>query len=392
MPDQTRSPLQRLIGESNLHIPALDGIRGVAVLLVLLAHSGFDKVLPGGLGVTVFFFLSGFLIAMRLQDEHTATGRISLYRFWVKRGLRIVPALYVVLALVWILERISKKYPVGSPGAYFADLAFTANYHSLLNRNASLRQPGPGLDVLWSLAIEMHFYLVFPLLYKAFLARGMDWKRQSQILVLLCVLVLGWRMFLVSFVHTNIGDGPKWTYLATDCRIDNLLLGSVLALCIGEAPQRCTAHSNGRWALLGVVGLLMSLLFRNPVFRETLRYTLQASCLLLIFNYCITASRSRVVMALTSRPLRRIGELSYVIYLTHHVVLVRTWFWTPNAVGRAVVALIFSIFIAVLMERFVEKPVKRWRLNFDRFGSVQERENIWKGHQHEGGISGETNI
>src|SRR5262245_22242535 len=149
------SDLQAKLSRS--HIPALDGFRAIAVLLVIFYHFGFEKV-PGGSGVTMFFVLSGFLITWLLLKEHEKNGKISLKGFYRRRILRIFPAFYAYwLGLVFLLLITGKS--ILWPHA-IASFVYLTNYY-----NAILGDPNTGFSHTWSLAIEEQFYLLWPFFF-----------------------------------------------------------------------------------------------------------------------------------------------------------------------------------------------------------------------------------
>src|SRR4051812_40780121 len=146
----------------SMHIPSLDGIRAVSFLLVFLAHAGLAHLLPGGFGVTIFFFLSGYLITTLLRIEFDVTGSISLRLFYLRRILRILPPFYLILALATLLAFVGVlKAPLLPLGVLSQALHFS-NYYAAHNGYYGL---AAGTGVYWSLAVEEHFYLVFPLAY-----------------------------------------------------------------------------------------------------------------------------------------------------------------------------------------------------------------------------------
>src|SRR5689334_10674534 len=146
------------------YIPSLDGLRAIAFLLVFFAHTGLDKIVPGGFGVTVFFFLSGYLITTLLRLESETTGHVSLKSFYVRRCRRILPPLYVTLIVVYLVATFGIVRGQGTVGGAVSAIFYYYNYFDLKNLGGGLPT---GLDVLWSLTIEEHFYFVFPLLFCA---------------------------------------------------------------------------------------------------------------------------------------------------------------------------------------------------------------------------------
>src|SRR5579863_10318382 len=207
-------------------IKGLDGMRAGAFLLVLGGHCGF-KWIPNGFGVTVFFFLSGYLITTLLRREWIRTGAVSVTRFYIRRAFRIMPPLYcgmtlaIALALAGVIASDVKWKAVA------AIQLFLTNYSEVvLGCSVPL-----GLSVLWSLAVEEHFYLVFPWLYRNLLRLGMRQSQQALILGCICLVVLIWRSCLMFEFHTF------WNrvYTGTDTRLDSILFGSIMAIAANPA-------------------------------------------------------------------------------------------------------------------------------------------------------------
>ena len=143
------------------YIPSLDGIRAVSFMMVFATHAGANTFISGDFGVTVFFFLSGFLITTLMRSEFDRNGSVNIRHFWLRRALRILPPFYLVALAATLLALI--LYPPGTvyAPAMTAEVLFYANYWGIygINREA------PGTGVVWSLAVEEQFYLLFPLLY-----------------------------------------------------------------------------------------------------------------------------------------------------------------------------------------------------------------------------------
>src|SRR3954447_7260701 len=154
--------------------PALDGLRGLAVLAVLLFHASVPGVRGGHLGVSVFFTLSGFLITTLLVVERRTTGRIVLHRFWARRARRLVPAMILTFFLVAIVLKMSPESPnSGVLGDAIAAATWVANWRFILTGTSYadlFALPSP-FQHFWSLAVEEQFYLLFPLLLLVVLGR-----------------------------------------------------------------------------------------------------------------------------------------------------------------------------------------------------------------------------
>jgi len=331
------------------HIPSLDGIRGIAVLLVFVAHAGLQDIVPGGLGVTIFFFLSGYLITSLLCGEHAKTGHISLKNFYLRRFFRIIPPMYLTLMLSLFVAWETRQHV--SLTAFLFQLAQLTNYYELFGSGNLSPFTGP----LWSLAVEEHFYLLFPIALVAML-RHWNRSRIALILASVCLVELLWRTVLVTQFHTS----TDYTYMATDTRMDSILFGCILALW--KNPRQDTSFSPAVSIAALIVGsglLLSSLVVRNPVFRETLRYTLQGVALLPIFYCAVRFSHWHIFNWLESNVMRTLGLISYVFYLSHWGIIQLLHQVVPNRIVGGIVAfaatLAFSGLVYVLLEKRMGK-------------------------------------
>ena len=139
--------------------PVLDGWRALSILLVLVSHGGLDKVVPGGLGVTIFFFISGFLITSLLISEFRHDGRISLKRFYLRRFWRLAPPLICFIILSALLIVLCLK--TVNAAELLSAILYFANYYSIYWQYHPLPFGPSPLKILWSLAIEEHYYILF---------------------------------------------------------------------------------------------------------------------------------------------------------------------------------------------------------------------------------------
>ncbi len=344
------------------NVPCLDGLRACAFLLVFVAHAGADKIIPGGLGVTVFFFLSGYLITTLLRIEAHNSGSISLRRFYLRRSLRILPPMYITLALVYAWAHFGPHHS-GNALGLFSALAYFWNYADLLLGGRANLPTGIGL--LWSLMIEEHFYLIFPFVYQALIRRGTPRARQGSVLITICAGVLLWRCYLVFFCGVPLSTLPRWTYSATDTRFDSILWGCVLGVCMNpwfaEGPG-WLKRRKGLFALGGLSLLVITLAWREPHVRETLRYTLQAIGLYPVFYYCVSSPKAIFTRWLTVAPLRWIGWTSYSMYLIHFTVLIElNRRFVGHPVACACLALGASLLYSTGMRQWVELPIRARR-------------------------------
>lgn len=345
------------------YIPCLDGIRACAFLIVCVAHAGYEHLFPGGLGVTIFFFLSGYLITSLLRIEFEETGNISLKQFYIRRAYRILPPLYITLAIAGLVHFVGVNAGHGNTLGWIATFAYLFNYAELLSHGKAALPSGMGL--VWSLMIEEHFYLLFPILYKTSVMRRWQKSRQVWILVVACVAVLLWRCVLVFYFKIPVEAKLRWTYSATDARFDAIALGCALAIAhnpwCNDAAGWLGRHAK-LLAGLGCLLLLLTLAIREPHFRETLRYSLQIVALYPIFYFCVATPASGWVKWLSWQPLRWLGWISYSLYLCHEAIQAALRHVLPP--GRLLLlalSFVLSLLYAWGMRRAVELPLRKLR-------------------------------
>ena len=352
--------------QTSATIPSLDGIRAIAVALVVFAHSGLEDRVPGGLGVTVFFVLSGYLITTLMRVEHARTGAINYRNFYLRRLLRLMPPLLIVVAVTAVLARFGIIDDEYTAGGLFSTLFYFGNYYVIAHDYDGLPQ---GIGVVWSLAVEEHFYIFYPFL-AAFLLRRTRATHAALLLTLLCASVLAWRYWLT--VH---GVAGAYINMATDTRIDAILIGCVVALWRNPwlDRQRIQPHRHD-WLLMiaCLVVLAASLLYRDEFFRQTLRYTLQGLAIAGLLYLSVLRSHQAPFRWLSSRPLVYLGGISYSVYLSHHVIMYALAKHWPqlNAVAVLAATLLITLGVAELLRRWVEQPAARLRKRLHRERAV----------------------
>lgn len=351
------------------HIPSLDGIRAVAVLIVMAAHFGLDKLVPGGYGVTVFFFLSGYLITTLMRKEYTKTRRIDLWAFYLRRTLRIFPPMYITMAVLMSFSFIFEAVGMFSWKAVLYQVFFLTNYLKIISPDgadlaagAIASMPRPlGTGVYWSLAIEEHFYMGFPLLMMVLMPRL---TRGKIALVLLgtCVMGLLWRMHLIH----NTDAGHVRVYYGTFARLDSIMYGCVLALWGNpflDKPFRLSPLVRGLLLALALGATATTFVFKGEAFRETWRYTIQGVALFPLFYLAVTDYKSPLFSWLSWGWLRYIGALSYTLYLIHlglwslFEILKPEW----GVPVRFAVCGVLSFAYAIAMYYTVEQPCAKLR-------------------------------
>jgi len=348
----------------------LDGLRGVAVILVIIFHSGLDW-LPGGfLGVSVFFTLSGFLITSLLINECENTGRLNLALFWGRRLRRLAPASLVVIAGIvgfasWLSTSIEASRIKGdaiSAVLYFSNWRFIYSGHSYGELFAS---PSP-LQHLWSLSIEEQLYVIVPLAVMGLYALGL--RRRGIGIVMLAAVG-------ASTVATVMTSDHELIYYATHTRAAELLLGSALACLLGPALERSAMKTSPPWAtfylfpLLGVFALARFSTI-NSLWLYSGALTLFAACSALCIVGAIQHGPLRNFLSL--RPLVQVGHISYGLYLIHWPVIV--WL-NSDRLGLDGVALfatqvIVSLALAVMSYCFIEQPIRKRKILQTARGSL----------------------
>lgn len=329
-PEAAPSPIAITLGNAierrGDYLPSLDGWRAIAILLVIVGH-GMDDLLallrmaganfdPGGLrflgahGVQVFFGLSGFLITCKLLDDERKHGRISLWAFYVRRSFRIFPATFFFLGVVGLLA-LAGVLDI-SPGRWLGSLLFAANY--------STAEYSWYLGHFWSLAVEEHFYLLWP---AAFLALGMGRRRLYWAIGFACAIAL-WRA--VDFKFQVTGTAPAVFMGRTDIRADHIAWGVVVALALADPQWRPRLR---RLLADGRVTALLVLMLAGMLFVYDVGWKLKFALLslhgilvpLAIASTCMNA-HGWMARRLEASCMRLIGRLSFSIYLWQQLFIV----------------------------------------------------------------------
>ncbi len=295
-----------------VHLGALDGLRGVAVAAVVVFHAAPAGWLPGGfLGVSLFFTLSGYLITSLALTEVAEHGRLDVMAFYARRVRRLLPALVALLGGIVVLARFV-EVAARTERQIIGGLTYTSNWLQI-TQNVSYAElwQGPGvLDHLWSLAIEEQWYLLFPLL----VAAAVRWRKPERLRS-----TLAW-MFAVVVVIAVVGafvtGDRNVVYLATHTRLGEIAIGGLVALVVplGTARRAPGAQVVGGVALGGVgVLFFVTTLGSGWLYRGGL--PLFAVLSALVLNAAVR--EGRLSRWLSWGPLRRLGLISYGLYLYH---------------------------------------------------------------------------
>jgi peptidoglycan/LPS O-acetylase OafA/YrhL len=292
--------------------PELDGLRGIAIILVLLVHA-FNWPRGAFIGVDIFFALSGFLITTLLLEEWQQRGSISLRDFYLRRYYRLFPALAVLIFLyvLYVALFVSTDVGIRIWGAMFG-ITYTANWVQ------AFEQPFPNGEIgyLWTLAIEEQFYLVWPAVLIFLLRRRLGPRGTAWALFGLIGVLVAWRNVLIIFTAVD----PQRIYFGTDTRFDELLVGCLAGALYVARPVRRIAS---RWLKAATFAAGLFLLYRifmpNPwdYWSQRISLTLVAVATVVVIYTCVTGSFPLLTRALSFKWLVFLGTISYSLYLWH---------------------------------------------------------------------------
>lgn len=331
--------------------PALDGIRALAILIVIGKHA-FNYPQQGGLGVDLFFVLSGFLISTILLEEHERTGRISLRDFYRRRALRLLPALGAMLAAavpVLLLTASDRGTLIGLAGAF----TYTSNFLLVLVPD----QLPEALRHLWSLAQEEQFYAIWPVALLVLL------RRRPALITYILVTALMATM-LASLVLAAAGATLERLYYSPDTHSGSILVGCLVALVYhqGGLPRIVeTVHARRITSLLSVafvlgfpfaVGHRWQLLYALP---GHVLFSAVAGLLIL----CAVSGDTPVVRLLGAAPMRFVGITSYALYLWHVPILVALGVHSHFEGWRSFAGVALSFMAATTSYFVIELPFLR---------------------------------
>jgi peptidoglycan/LPS O-acetylase OafA/YrhL len=313
------------------YMPALDGVRALAVLAVMAYHGGVTFLPAGFFGVDAFFVLSGFLITTLLVTEWSGSRHIALRAFWARRARRLLPALLLMLLFVVLYARF-----VAEPGTYLglrwdaiAALFYSANWRFIASGTNYFVQSGPVTPLLhtWSLAIEEQFYIVWPILLLA-IVRFRRSGSTRALKTLLAVSVVGALVSAIemALVFDPAGD-PTRVYFGTDTHAQCLLVGAALAAGIalwrrGATPTVSTDRGRRLLSAAGLLGVgtcawAWSQLQYGQAFVFRGGFLVVSVSVAAVIASAVLHPPGVVARALSWAPLRFLGRISYGMYLWH---------------------------------------------------------------------------
>jgi peptidoglycan/LPS O-acetylase OafA/YrhL len=346
--------------------PALDGIRAISILAVMLYHSGL--IHGGFLGVDVFFTLSGFLITTLLIEEHAAAGRIALRDFYCRRALRLLPALVpvVIVSGVAMIATAGPSRVVGMSLFVLSVIFYAANWAAIAGLPLGM------LGHAWSLSIEEQFYLVWPPVLALLLRRV-----RARWLLVAGLLLAALGSILLRYHLVESGAPARRFYLGTDAHADPILIGCATACLVSWGYSRGvrdpSATTRWRWrvAALAAAAVLVAVLvmarFPDDYARRGASTIVAVAAGILIVD--VLQPGSRLAPLLAWSPLVWIGKRSYAIYLWHlPVFFLAGALWASGLLeylpSRIVPAWVITFAMAGASYRWIEAPALRLKSRF----------------------------
>lgn len=334
----------------------IQGLRALAVGLVVLAHAGVPGVAGGFIGVDVFFVLSGFLITGLLIGESEKSGRISISGFYSRRARRILPAATVVLvatiAYVAWQESAAALKSVATDALWSA--FFLANVHlANIGTDYSEDAGSSPMQHFWSLAVEEQFYVVWPLLFLALVAAGASRRRTAVVVSLVWAASLGWSLWATH-------DSPITAYFSSPARAYELATGALVAVA---APALTRLHTRLRpvLAVLGLAAIVLAAMAYDGATPFPSAYALLPVLGTAAVLAAGTGTDDPPQGLLSMQPFQHIGDLSYSIYLWHWPVLLYGQSRVDGWVGT-VLLVALTLLLSELSYRLVEVPFQHGRV------------------------------
>lgn len=351
--------MEKKIQKKRKYIKEIDGLRALAVIMVLAYHLKMPFAKSGLLGVTVFFVISGYLITGILINEIEESGGVDLKNFWLRRIRRLLPAVLSMAVVMIFVSAVVNRVVFTKGCNDLLSAVFGYNNWWQIFRKVSYFEnagaPSP-FTHCWSLAIETQFYLIYPilliLLSKA-RNRGKVFAAVTAVLAMISVVLMG-------VLYSPDGD-PSRVYYGTDTRAFSLLIGALAA--IQKEYHIIKVKLRGKlWAVIGSISvlILIGMMMLISSYSSFLYYGGQAivSVLAAFVVYAVTVSRSLLNIILGSSILKWIGDRSYSIYLWHYPIIVlmsggkRAIWWI------VILEVVLSVGFAELSYRFIETPVR----------------------------------
>lgn len=371
------------------YLPGLDGLRAVAIIGVLLYHSGVDWMPGGFLGVDVFFVLSGFLITSLILEEYDRSGRVDFRRFYLGRARRLLPAVFVMLIVVGIAVLVFYRDALSAfREDALATVLYLNNWWYIVVDQSYFESMGrpPLLKHLWSLSVEEQFYLIWPAIALLLMRRG-GRPLVRRIAILAALASTAWMAYIAIRGGYPIDADPSRAYFGTDSHSMGLLVGAALAT-VWRPGRLSTSIPHSARALVTGIGIAMLgvLVAFYTLVGEFTPWLYRGGFLALavftaVLIAAVTHPASPLGPVLGIGVLRYIGRRSYGIYLWHWPIFMVTRPgidvpWSEPVAFAVRIAVTFAI--AELSYRLVEMPIRQGALGAAWHAVRSGTERTWR--------------
>lgn len=355
------------MGKKRRYITGLDGIRAIAVIMVLAYHLKLALFKSGFLGVTVFFVLSGYLITGILISEVEEEGTIDLKNFWLRRIRRLVPAVMSMAVVIIFVSAVVNRiiFTKGCKDFLASVLGFN-NWWQIFNKVSYFEAAGvpSPFTHCWSLAIETQFYLIYPLIllgiYKLAKSRG-EGRAKRGLLFAGVTLLLALISVILMIVLFDPQQDASRVYYGTDTRAFSLLFGALLAILweYRMVPRRLSASVNMVLGSVSFVVLLVMTIAINGSSNFWYRGgQLVGTILTVLVIYTVSGRKTWLSRFLSNPVLKWIGDRSYSIYLWHYPIILLISKGIKASWWITLIELVLSVALAELSYRFIETPIR----------------------------------
>lgn len=355
------------MGKKRRYITGLDGIRAIAVIMVLAYHLKLALFKSGFLGVTVFFVLSGYLITGILISEVEEEGTIDLKNFWLRRIRRLVPAVMSMAVVIIFVSAVVNRiiFTKGCKDFLASVLGFN-NWWQIFNKVSYFEAAGvpSPFTHCWSLAIETQFYLIYPLIllgiYKLVKSRG-EGRANRGLLFAGVTLLLALISVILMIVLFDPQQDASRVYYGTDTRAFSLLFGALLAILweYRMVPRRLSASAN---MVLGSVSFAVLLVMTIAINGSSNFWyrggQFVGTILTVLVIYTVSGRKTWLSRFLSNPVLKWIGDRSYSIYLWHYPIILLISKGIKASWWITLIEIVLSVVLAELSYRFIETPIR----------------------------------
>ena len=355
------------MGKKRRYITGLDGIRAIAVIMVLSYHLKLSLFKSGFLGVTVFFVLSGYLITGILISEVEEEGTIDLKNFWLRRIRRLVPAVMSMAVVIIFVSAVVNRviFTKGCKDFLASVLGFN-NWWQIFNKVSYFEAAGvpSPFTHCWSLAIETQFYLIYPLIvlgiYKLAKSRGEGRVKRGLLFAGVTLLLALISVILMIVLFDPQKDASR-VYYGTDTRAFSLLFGALLAIMweYRMVPRRLSASVNMVLGSVSFAALLVMTIAINGSSNFWYRGgQFFGTILTVLMVYAVSGRKTWLSRFLSNPVLKWIGDRSYSIYLWHYPIILLISKGIKASWWITLIEIVLSVVLAELSYRFIETPIR----------------------------------